>query len=135
MPVLLEIADDDLRTALTLWLEDAGYPAIPADRARTMRHILARSAEPLVAILDLPPGEPAAVEHLLRLATTGGVWGRHHYVILATLPPERWPTPLEQLAERAHASVLQMPADLEQIVPTIAQVQIAQPTGRASRPA
>lgn len=135
MPVLLAIADDDLRTALTLWLEDAGYSAIPAARARTTRHLLARSAEPLVAILDLPFGEPAAVEHLLRLATTCGVWGRHRYIVLATLPPERWPAHLVPLAERAHASVLQVPADLGQLVPIIAQVQLALPASRTARPA
>jgi hypothetical protein len=123
MIVLLAVADDDLREALTLLLEDAGCEVRAVDRAHPLLPDHPWAAQSAVVALDAHFGE-VATERILALAE--GEPCRHRYVILATLGSEHWPSCLVRFARREHAPVLQLPNDLDRLVPTVSLLRAAQ---------
>lgn len=130
MAVLLAVQDDEVRTALRLLLEEEGFTVIPACDARLALRVLTHSPEPLVAVLDAhlaldperDPGESAA-ERILQLAALAGPWARHRFLVLATVALTRWSPRLATLAAMERVPVIEIPRDLDRLVPAIRQAR------------
>jgi CheY-like chemotaxis protein len=126
MRVLIAIRDDDVRWALRTLLEDAGCEVVVADRGLTAFTLLARSAQPTVVLLDTHLGDRAAAEQLLSLARAGSPWACHHYVVLSTMDPRHWSPRLIGLVEAEQIPILQLPRDVDWLLPMVSHVQATQ---------
>jgi hypothetical protein len=125
MDVLLAIADDDLREALTFVLEDAGCEVTAMNRRLTVVTGQPWSTPSVIVVLDAHLDE-AAMIRLFEAALADGGWRCYRFVILTTLGPEHWPETLARFVRREHAPVLQLPAELGLLVPTLWRLQATQ---------
>lgn len=125
MSVLVAVQDAEMRSALSVLLEDAGCEVIAPNRGLNAVALLARSVSPIVVLLDTVLGDLAAAEQLFSLTRAGRPWVCHAYIALSTVDPMRWSPRLAELIEAEGMPVLQMPRDLDWLVSEVSYAQEA----------
>ena len=125
MPVLVAVQDVEMRSALSVLLEDAGCEVMLPDRGLTPVALLTRSVSPIVVLLDTALGDQMATEQVVSLMRAGRPWVCHAYIALCTVDPLRWSSRLAELVEAEGMPVLQLPRDLDWLVPAVSEAETA----------
>jgi len=114
-PILIADDDADIRSAVRLILEDAGYHVDETANTRETLHLLRTTPDSFVVLLDLIM--PSDGENILdRLAHDLTLFQRHTYILFTAS------VQIPQAALHLKLAVISKPFDLDTLLTTIASV-------------
>lgn len=126
MRVVVAHSDEDVRAALGLLLEEAGYTVHLAPDARSGLAIVRACMEPVLVLFEMEPLGPSTARFLeLALLEAARCGDGHHsaaraFVALTTMAG-RLPQRLMRLLQRLEVPVVEEPFDLEPMLLVVAR--------------